>query len=153
MLTARKTSVWSNGFEITEDDRPLGRWDPSVWRYGGRLTVDGREYRVGANMWGTRYDMADGDGRVVATAARIGRKDWTVTADGRTYEFRRGSMWRPEQHLLSGDEAQGSIRKLSAWRSDAVADLPGLPRLTQVFALVAVLITWAAEAAATAAGA
>ena len=151
MLIARKTSVWSSSYEITEDDRPLGRWDPSGWRYGGRLTVDGREFRVGANMWGTRYEMTDGDGRVVAAAARVGRRHWTLTADDRTYEFRRASMWRPDQQLVSGDQVQGSIRKLSTWRSDASVDLPGLPRLVQVFALVTVLATWASQAAAAAA--
>jgi hypothetical protein len=40
----------------------------------------------------------------------------------------------------------GSVRRNSIWRSDAVADLPGLPLTVEVFVLAVVLAMWDSEA-------
>jgi hypothetical protein len=43
----------------------------------------------------------------------------------------------------------GSLRRTSTWRGDAVADLPGLPPLVALFALVVVLTSWDMASAAS----
>ncbi|HEV2089171.1 MAG TPA: hypothetical protein VGR21_12735 [Cryptosporangiaceae bacterium] len=142
MLEARKTSVWKNTYEITADGRPLARWDGSVWKAGGQFELDGQRYQVRGNMWGSKYGMVTEDGTPVAAAERVGRKRWTVEADGRTYEFQRASIWRNEQQLLVAGQPVGSVKRKSMWRNDAVADLPGLPVPVQVFVLAVVLPMW-----------
>jgi hypothetical protein len=142
MLHARKPAFWRNRYEITADGQALATWDGSMWRNGGRFELDGRRYEVRGNMWGSRYGMAAEDGTPVAAADRVGRKRWKVEAAGRTYEFRRASMWRDEEDLLDGDRGVGWIRRTSVWRSDATANLPGLPLPVQVFVLVVVLTMW-----------
>lgn len=144
--------MWKNRYDITADGEQLATWDESSWKTGGTLELDGRHYEVRANMWGTRYELVDGDGTSIASADRVGRKSWTVEADGRTYEFRRVSMWRQEEELRSDGQRVGSVRRKSIWRGDAVADLPGIPRPVEVFVLAVVLTMWdlAAASAATA---
>jgi hypothetical protein len=142
MLHAKKPAFWRNRYEITADGQPIATWDGSMWRNGGRFELDGLRYEVRGNMWGSRYGMAAEDGSPVAAADRVGRKKWTVEAAGRNYEFRRASMWRHEEELLSGGRSVGSVRRTSVWRSDATADLPELPLPVQIFVLVVVLTTW-----------
>jgi hypothetical protein len=83
------------------------------------------------------------DGTPVATADLVGRKRWTVEAGNHRYEFQRASIWRREQELRPGGERVGSVRRPSLWRTDVVADLPGLPLPVQIFALAVILTGWA----------
>jgi hypothetical protein len=112
---------------------------------GGR-----RQYRVTSNAFATRYEMVDQTGMVVASAKRVGRKNWTVEAEARTHHFRRASVWREEQELLVDGQRVGSVRRPSMWRTDAIADLPTLPLATQIFVLCVVLTMWDNNAAAAA---
>lgn len=149
MLRAEKVGFWRNRYQITADGLLLTTWDGSMWRAGGSLELDGQRYEVRAtNLWGTRYGMLTEDGTTIASADRVGRRRWTIEAGGRTYEFRRASIWRREEELHSEDGLVGSIKRTSVWRSDTVADLPGLPIPVQVFALTVVLTKWDREAAA-----
>jgi hypothetical protein len=152
MLEARKASAWKNRYDISEDGRRLATWDGSSWRAGGTFELGARRYEVRANMWGNKYEMVDQDGTPTASAARVGRKDWKVEADGRTFQFHRASLWRSEEELHSKGQRVGSVRRKSIWRGDAVADLPGLPLPVKVFVLAVVLTMWdtAAVAAASA---
>ena len=152
MLEARRTSVWKNRYDIIADGRRLATWDESSWKIGGTVALDGRRYEVRANMWGTTYAMVDEAGTPIASADRVGRKNWTVEADGRTYQFHRMSMWRQEEELQSEGQRVGSVKRNSIWRGNAVADLPGLARPVEVFVLAVVLTMWdvAAASAATA---
>lgn len=147
MLEANRVSLWRNRYTLTADGQPVAVWDGRSWRPGGTFDLAGRHYEVKANGWGTRFELIDAGGPV-ATANRVGRKHWTVEAGGRTYTFERRSMWRSEEVLVEGGQPAGSIRRLSAWRSDAVADLPDLPLPLQVFVFVVVLTNWDAQAAA-----
>lgn len=151
MLEAKRTSTWKNRYDIIADGKLLATWDESSWKVGGTIELDGRRFEVSANMWGTRYAMVDEAGTPIASADRVGRKSWTVEANGRTYGFRRVSMWRQEEELQSGGQRVGSVKRNSIWRGDAVADLPGLPRPVEVFVLAVVLTMWdlAAASAAT----
>ncbi|HYH32951.1 MAG TPA: hypothetical protein VD903_21475 [Pseudonocardia sp.] len=151
MLHARRTSVWKSTYEITADGRPIATWTGRAWKAGGRFELDGRPYEVSANAWGNRFEMSAVHGGPVASAERVGRKHWTVDADGRTYRFRRASLLSADQILLDGEREAGWIRKTSVWRSDAEADLPGLSLPAQVFVLVVVLRMWEAAAAAASA--
>lgn len=148
MLQGSKTGVWSGTYEITLDGRPLTTWTRRpVWT-GGSFNLDGRRFDVHSNVWGGRFDLSAEDGQQVAAADRVGRKRWNVQADGHRYEFERVSAWSGEQSLLDGGGQQvGSIRRVSPWRAAAAADLPGVPLLVQVFALVVVLATWEAQSA------
>jgi len=94
--------------------------------------------------------MVNQYGSRIASANHVGRTNWTVEADGRTYEFRRASVWRQEEELHSRGRSVGSVRRTSLWRGDAVADLPGLPLSVQVFVLAVVLTKWDSDAAVAA---
>ena len=149
MMQARRRSAWRNDYEITADGRPLAVLNGSLWRGGGTLVVDGRRYGVRSSTWATSYTLVDDGGALVASARRIGRKDWSIDAGGLTYAFRRSSMWSMEQQHVVQGMPMGSIRRTSAWRGDAVADLPGLPALVALFAVTVVLTTWDVAAAST----
>jgi hypothetical protein len=99
-------------------------------------------------MWASTYGMADDAGTQIATADRVGRKSWTVTANGTSYAFQRHSLWRYEQDLLVDGQRAGSVKRQSLWRSDTVADLPGIPLPVQVFVLAVVVTAWDQAAAA-----
>jgi hypothetical protein len=147
MLHAKKIGLWRPRYELTADGQPLGTWEGRTWRTGGTFDLGDRDYEVGGNLWGTRYTMTDESGRLVASADRVGRKRWTVTAGGRSYQFQRKSLWRSEEHLVANEQTAGTVRRTSLWRGDAVADLPDLPLPVQVFVLVVVLTMWEAQAA------
>ena len=147
MLEARKFSLWRDRYEIVADGLPLSRWDGRVWRNGGTFDLAERRYGVKSNVWGTRFEMIDEAGMIVAVADRVGRKWWTVEASGRTYRFQRASWWRSEELLVADGRPVGYVRGVSRWRRDAVADLPDLPLPLQVFVVVVVLTMWDAQAA------
>jgi hypothetical protein len=150
MVEARKVSLWRNRYDLTADGERLATWEGRSWRTGGTFELAGRRYDVRSNAWGTRFEMTDQAGMIAATAERVGRKQWTVAANGRSYQFRRASMWRAEQLLVDDDRPVGSIRRVNRWRGDAVAELPGLPLPLQVFVLAVVLSMWDAQAAVAA---
>lgn len=150
MLRAERTSVWRRDYEFTLDGVPVSTFSSHWWRSGGQIQVEGREYRIGSTVWGRTYTMTDSAGTVVATAERAGRKHWTVTADGRSYRFRRASVRSSEQHLVEGDRTAGTIRRSSWWRGGAEATLPGLSLPAQLFVVAVVLSVWEQQNAAAA---
>lgn len=99
-------------------------------------------------MWGTRFEMTDEAGMIVAMADRVGRKQWTA-GSGRTYRFQQAPWWRSEELLVADGRPVGSVRRVSRWRRDVVADLPDPPLPLQVFVVV-VLTMWDAQATAAA---
>ena len=147
MIEARRTSVWSSGYELELNGEPLATFERSVWRGGGRFVMGGRPYEVTSNLWASSYTLVAGDGATVATARRVGRKDWTIEADRVVYTFRRASVWRQEEELTLGGQPVGSVRRTSSWGGGAVADLPGMPPVVAVFAVAVVLTTWDLAAA------
>jgi len=140
------------GRPATTSSRTAGgsRPNESSWKVGGKIELDGRRFEVRANMGGTKYAMVDEAGTPIASADRVGRKNWTVEADGRPYQFRRVSVWRQEEELRSEGQGVGSVKRSSIWGGDAVADLPGLPRPVEVFVLAVVLTMWDLAAASPA---
>ncbi len=150
MVKATRVGVWSTKYHVDVDGRRVTTWDGSWWRAGGTFILDGRPYSVRGNAWGTQFTMADSTGTVIATAARLGRRNWTVTASGHTYQFRRPSYWRHEERLVVGDREVGTVRRTSMWRSDVEADLPGLPVPMQIFTVAVVLTRWNSEDASAA---
>jgi hypothetical protein len=150
MLTAQKSSAFGREYHIEADGRPVTSFKPSWWQTGGTFTVEGHEYTIRQNFWGVRYGMAMPDGTVVATADRVGRKHWTVDAQGRTLHFRRTSIWTGDQVMVDGDREIGSIRRISWWKGGAEADLPDLDPALQVFVVAVVLTMWDNEASAAA---
>ncbi|MFG1923010.1 hypothetical protein [Cryptosporangium sp. NPDC048952] len=149
-LTAKRTGLLKSGYEISLAGRALVRWDAKTWKVGGSFTLDDQRYDVRTNALATKYELLDQDGASVAVAHRVGRKQWTVEADGQTYTFERGSMWREEQKLTLGGQQVGTIRRTSVWSGAAAADLPGLPLLVQVFVLLVALSSWDVTAAVAA---
>ena len=149
-MEARKISAWKNTYVVTDRGREVATWDRSVWRSGGEFLLDSRRYRVRSNGWGTRYTMTDESDTVVAAADRVGRKHWTVSADGQTYDFRRRSWWNNEEELVLGETRVGAVRKPSVWRGDVEVELPTLPPALQLFVLGVVISKWDAETAAAA---
>lgn len=152
MLVAKKVGFWKNTYEISVAGQLVTTWEKSSWTRGGAVELDGRRLEIRGNLWGTRYTMTDEEGAELAAADRVGRKRWTVEADGRIHELRRASMWRQEELLLADGREVGSIRRSGPWRRDATAELPGLPLPLQVFVFVVTLTKWDAARAAAAAG-
>jgi hypothetical protein len=151
MLKARRTSMWRSRYEIENDGTVLTEWEGNSWSIGGHFDLGGRAYRIRANGWGTRYTMTDDAELVHAEAERVGRKQWKVHAGGRSFDFRRDSLWRGgDEQLMEGDTVVGRIKRTSAWRGDVAADLPGLPLPVQIFVLGVVITNWNAQAAAAA---
>lgn len=154
MLEAKRISIWRRGYDISADGRPLTRWERSLWRNGGSFALGTQRYEVQGNVWGTRYELSGDRGAPLATAERVGRKNWSVTTStGAVYQFTRPSVWRPDQVLLGAGGPAGWIRRTSAWSGAASADLPGLPHAVQVFAFVVVLTMWENRSAAAASAA
>ncbi len=149
MMQARRKSAWRNDYEFVADGRPLAVFNGSLWRGGGALLVEGRRYEVRSSTWATSYTLVDDAGAPVASATRVGRKDWAIDAGGVSYSFRRSSMWSLEQEQVVQGMPVGTVRRTSMWRGDAVADLPLLPLLVAVFATTVVLTTWDVAAAAS----
>ncbi len=117
-----------------------------MWRKGGAFELDGRQFDVGSNLWGSTFGMATADGAEVAKADRVGRRSWTIQAGRRRYEFRRASFWKGDQVLLDATGTEiGSVRKLGFRGREAEADLPGLALPVQVFAFVVVLTMWESQ--------
>jgi hypothetical protein len=142
MIEARHKGTWSGHYDLVADGVPLATFDRAVWRAGGAVEVGGRHYRVQSNLWMSSYTLLDEAGATVASAQRVGRKDWSVDAGGTAYAFRRVSAWRQEEELLVDGQRAGSVRRTSMWRGDAVADLSGLPPVVAVFVVAVVLTAW-----------
>ncbi|BBH71380.1 hypothetical protein ACTI_80650 [Actinoplanes sp. OR16] len=151
MLKAERKSMWRSQYDLFQDGVPVAFWDSSVWKSGGRFTLDGRDYQVRSNAWGSKYSMTDGSGAVVASAAKVNRKNWTVEAGGRVYDFQRTSIWRNEQQMLHNGIPVGVIKRTSSWTGNLEADLPGLPLAIQIFVLGVLIAVAEASAAAAAA--
>ncbi|MFY1692118.1 hypothetical protein [Plantactinospora sp. WMMB782] len=151
MLKARRISTWRNRFEVSVQDRVVTTWDSGFWRNTAEFDLDGRRYQMRGNAWGTRYAMVDAAGGTVASAERVGRKRWTVEADGQTYHFQRASLFSSEQELHTAGHRVGSVKRTSFWRGDVLAELPGLSLPVQIFTLGVVIMMWNQEAAAAAA--
>jgi hypothetical protein len=124
------------------EGRQLTTWDGSSWNVGGTFELDGQHYEVRANMWGSTYGMVNQYGARIASANHVGRKNWTVVSEGRTYEFRRASLWREEDELFTDGLCAGSVKRTHIWRGGAVADLPDLPPQVEVFVLAVALTQW-----------
>ncbi|WP_229072873.1 hypothetical protein [Actinoplanes sp. DH11] len=151
MLKAEGRGFWKNKYDLLHDGVKVACWDPSMWSTGGSFTLDGRSYRVRANGWGTKYTMTDDQDAVHASAVRVGRKNWTVEADGRVYEFQRTSSWRNDQQLVHNGIPVGTIKRRNSFSSKVEADLPGLPLPVQIFVLGVLISLWNSQAAAAAA--
>jgi len=152
-MEARKTSAWKSNYVVTDRGREIATWNKSTWKSGGEFTIDGRRFRVRSNGWGNKYTMTDDSDTVIASADRVGRKRWTVSANGQTYNFRRRSIWASEEELVLGDTRVGSVRKTSFWRGDVDVELPGMTPALQLFILGVVISKWDAESAAAASSA
>jgi len=148
VLEAKRAGFWKGDYELSADGRPLTVWNARVWRGGGTFDLEGRRYEVRAVRFGSRYEFRDQTGMPLAVANRVGRKRWNVEAEGRTYTFERASLWRSEERLVVDGRPAGTIRRLGTFRSEAVADLPGLSLPLQVFVFTVVLSAWDAAAAA-----
>ena len=100
MLEARRISLWRNRYEIVADGQPLATWDGRVWRDGGTFDLAGRRYDVKSNLWGTRFEMTDEAGMIVATP--IG-------------SAASGGRWRrATEHTASSEHHGGDPRSYSS---------------------------------------
>ncbi|MET0190121.1 MAG: hypothetical protein ABW212_14045 [Pseudonocardia sediminis] len=151
MLRAEKDGAFSKTYRITIDGRDITTFESRWWTSGGSFSLDGHTYRIRANMWGGKYGMADENEAKVASAEKVGRKNWTVDSPEGLFRFRRASMWKADQVLVVDDREVGSIRRASMWKGGAVAELPGLSPALQVFVVAVVLTMWEQQTAAAAA--
>jgi hypothetical protein len=143
--------MWRNRYELVAEGQLMATFEGRAVRGGGTLCLGGRNHEIRANVWSSRFELADETGVAIAGAERLGRKHWTVQAGERTYQFQRAA-WRSEQVLIIDGRPAGFVRKKGGWGRDAVADLPGLPTLLQAFVVTVVLCMWEAQASSAAAG-
>ena len=148
MLTAERTGFWGTKYNVAEEGTPVTVWDTNTWASGGKFVLAGQAFHVRAGTWGTRFTLLDDRGAVVAEAERVGRKNWTLQSGGRTYTFRRPSIWRGDQHLVDGERTVGVVRMTSSWTGSLSADLPGLPLALQIFVLGMMIAQYQSAAAA-----
>lgn len=146
MLYATKIGFCSGGYMIAADGVPVARWDGATAANRSRLYLGAWPYHVWGSTWGRQFDMATQHGVVVAAARDVGRIDWTVGADNQVYDFHRRSHWLGEAELRIAGQPAGIIRRVSCFSGNAVADLPPMSLLAQVFALSVALCAWDAEA-------
>ncbi|WP_067506427.1 hypothetical protein [Actinoplanes sp. TFC3] len=145
---AKRSGFWRTRYEISAAGSVIATWDNSSWKTGGEFELDGRHYEVRSNGWGTKFTMTDESGSVLASADRIGRKQWTVEAGGQTYHFERKSFFSSDQELRVAGQPVGSVRQAGKWRTDVAVDLPGVPLAVQIFVMGIVVAIWQVQAAA-----
>lgn len=149
MIEARRRSVWGGRYDLLDGGLQMATWEPSTWGTGGTLRVDGRRLRVRSNVYRRESTAVDPTGTPVAVAREVGRRNWTIEADGMTYHFRSSTPWRHEEKLRDGGRSIGRIRRTGLWRGDAQAELPSLPRMVAAFAVSLTVSRWESEVAAT----
>ncbi|HET6257150.1 hypothetical protein [Pseudonocardia sp.] len=143
VLCASRMGLLSTRYEISRDGTTLSTWKPSPFFGGGFFVLDGCRYDVARGGWSwRRYRLLDEAGELVALADGVGRSEWTLETGGVTHTFERPSLFRSEQVLISEGSTVGTVRRTSAWRGEAEADLPDLPLPVQVFVLVSLLGVW-----------
>lgn len=134
--------MWKAAYRISVDGDPVAMFDTKWSGAGGWFTLDGHNYELRCNAWGSKCSLLAADGAVVATAEGIHRKHWTVRTGWASYQFRRDSVWKMDQSLVAGNQRVGAIKIVNAGKGNAAAELAGLPLLVQVFVLATVLIMW-----------
>lgn len=139
--------LFSGRYDIVAAGDPIATWHESAWMTGGTLEWGGRRYLVCASLSSGTVSMGEGGRPPIATAHGIGRKNWTIEAEGTTYHFRRAAPWRQEERLRVDGRRVGSVRRTSIVRGNAAADLPGLPLAVEIFAVAVVLTMWRAPSA------
>ncbi|WP_410649783.1 hypothetical protein [Amycolatopsis sp. cmx-4-54] len=138
MLTATKTSSLGHEYTLAgDDDSKPGTFSLKKGRVGALIEFDGGEYRVRTHRFSGVYELLDADGTVLASTGRV-RRDWTLHASGKDFEFRRTETADREYTMLGADGAKAGT--VSRSRSAASVELPGLKPETQVFVLVVVLL-------------
>ena len=143
MLHARRQGAFRYSYVITEDgDVPVTTLSPTR-RGDAELELDAVAYRLRLSGIVRRQALLEApDGRPVAGADAIGRRRWSVTCGGRSYEFEKVGVFGNEQaHVVDGERV-GSVRRTGFWRTGAEADLPELPRLGAVFTFAVALLAW-----------
>jgi len=142
VIEVRKLKLWDGRYDLLEDGRFVASLEQSHWAVGGRFQLAGRSFTVRTDLLDDEASLTEAGGRRVATAHGLGGKDWTIEADGTTYHFCRSAPWRREEELHDGRRRLGSVKRTRTGRGDAAADLPGLPRHVEVFAIAVALTRW-----------
>ena len=149
MIQARKRRLWDGRYDLLEDGRKVATWEHSRWATGGRFELEGRSFTVRADLLADEASLTEPGGRQIATLRGFRRKHWSIEAAGTTYHFSRAAPWRHEERLHDGGRALGTVKRTTIWRGDAEADLQGLPRVVEVFAVAMALSRWQSDAAPT----
>jgi hypothetical protein len=155
MLHARRQGAFRYSYAITEDGTGDGEVPVTTVtqtrRGDAEFDLDAVAYRLRLSGIVRRQALLEApDGRPVAGADSIGRRRWTVTSAGRSYEFERVGLFGNEQAHVVGGKRVGSVRRTGFWRTAAQADLPDLPRLVAVFTFAVALLAWQRDDAAAA---
>jgi hypothetical protein len=147
MLHARRQGAFRYSYAITEGDSEDGGTPVTTVsqtrRGNAEFELDSVLYQVRLSGIVRRQALLENpEGRPVAGADSIGKRRWTVTCDGRSYEFDRVGIFGNEQAHVVGGKRLGSVRRTGFWRTGAEADLPDLPRLVAVFTFAVALLAW-----------
>lgn len=153
LLHATKTSTWRSEYTITAAGVDLVRWKNGGWERRVPFQVDGAWYAAVTHRQGRDCELHDEPGNTVATLAGVGKRRWTLEHGTRTIRLEQTSVWSQNRVAFEGEHNLGGIRRASTWNSTVVAELRGLDRPVQVFALMMFLQAMARADTAAAAGA
>ncbi|MEU3711917.1 hypothetical protein [Streptomyces catenulae] len=128
---------------MSRDGQLLTTFTSGKGQSKGSFRLGGAEYTVRAHAFGGTYELLTEAGTCVATAERVGRRNWSLRASGQEFVFRRASFAGRNQELLGADgEPVGSIACAAGFKLGATADLPGLADEAQVFVTAVMLLRW-----------
>lgn len=142
---------FKNGFDLLDgSDSVVGSFAGSVWREGGRIQADGREWEFRKDG-GRRFELP---GLAVAERTSMWSGKWTLTTGGRTYELAKGGWLSSRYEVRLDGRAVGGVSPRGFSQRKADVDLPAeLPPPVQVFTVAVVLTQLRRDSAAATASA
>ncbi|WP_328606596.1 hypothetical protein OG943_42905 [Amycolatopsis sp. NBC_00345] len=136
MLRVKRANLPGHRYEVTQDGRQL----PELALRRG--SIDGTGYRVRKHRFSGVYDLLAENDEVLASTDRV-RRRLSPHLTGRDVQFRQSAFAGREYSMLGpAGDATGTIRRDGMAGAGASADLPGLSTELQLFAVVAVLLSW-----------
>lgn len=150
MSRVRPHGSWRHGFDLLDEPgAPVGSFEGSPWREGGRIRAGGQQWEFRRErsrrlvLAGPRGEDAAAD-RVSAWSGR-----WRLSAGGRTYELAKAAWYSRRYQLRAGDAVAGELTPRGVFRSKADVTLPPeLPPAVQVFVVAVVMTLWRRDDAA-----
>lgn len=143
MLTTIPKSWFSWDLTVLEDSQPVAELHVSNWRERGKLTLQGKDYKVYREGVMAGAFLLESGETILARAIKPSpfRRSFDLEYAGKQYTL-RSARWS-KFVLLNGDESLGSISKQIFSNKRVMADLPeSLPLLIKLFMIWLAVLLW-----------